>query len=255
MKTAIINVCTTANEGDTFVYVRLLCSPCTFCTDVLSRRDSGVQCIATPSPRTMHGAVSPVTPNLSSALISLTRVYRLMESRLLVKHHLFPSNIRSIFLIFLHTSSTNSHLQFLRSYSPASHSHTTASSWTLQAPPTHPVHPQAKSAWVPSPLTTTRHTTPLMPLRYRTPPTHNTQPPLAHLPGTRMTTMLSCRRMMGSPRGTVAGSGIMEERRMLKILLRMETMRLRGMLLVGRRLGGGRLLVEWPRWIVSCFFF
>ena len=150
-----------------------------------------------------------------------------------------------MFLIFLHTSSPNPHLQFLRSFSPASHSHTTASSSTLQAPPTHPVHPQAKSVWAPSPLTTIRHTTPLMPLRYRTPPTHNTQPPLAHLPGTRRMMMLSYRRMMGSPPGTVEGSGIMEERRMLKILLRMERMRLRGMLLVGRRLGGGRLLVEW----------
>ena len=45
------------------------------------------------------------------------------------------------------------------------------------------------------------------------------------------------------PPSTVEGSGIME-RMMLKILLRMETMGLRGMLLVGRRLGGGRLLVE-----------
>ena len=94
MKTAIINVCTTANEGDTFVYVRLPCSPGTFCTDMLPRRDSGVQYIATLSPRTMHEAVSPVTPNLSSALISLLRVHRLMESRLMVQHHLFPSNIR-----------------------------------------------------------------------------------------------------------------------------------------------------------------
>ena len=65
--------------------------------------------------------------------------------------------------------------------------------------------------------------------------------------------MLSYRRMMGSPPGIVEGNGIMEERRMLKILLRMETMRLRGMLLVGRRLGGGRLLVEWVD--CSCFFF
>ena len=94
---------------------------------------------------------------------------------------------------------------------------------------------------------------PLMPLRYRTPPTHNTQPPLAHLPGTSMMMMLSYRRMMGSPPGTVEGSGIMEERRMLKILLLMETMRLRGMLLVDQRLGGGRLLVEWVD--CSCFFF
>lgn len=65
-----------------------------FCTDVFHRRDSGVQYIATPSLGTMHGAVSPVTPNLLSALKSLTRVYRLVESRLLVKRHLFPSNIR-----------------------------------------------------------------------------------------------------------------------------------------------------------------
>ena len=157
-------------------------------------------------------------------------------------------------LRLLHTSSPNRHLQFLRSYSPASHSHTTASSSTLQAPPTHPVLLQAKSAWAPSPLTITRHIMPLMPLRYRTPPTHNTQPPLAHLPGTRTMMMLSYRRMMGSPPGIVEGSGIMEVRRMLKILLRMEMMRLRGMLLVGLRLGGGRLLVDMG-WIVSCFFF
>jgi hypothetical protein len=65
-----------------------------FCTDVLPRRDSGVQYIATPSPRPMHRAVSPITPDISSALTSLIRVHRLMESRLLVKRYLFPSNIR-----------------------------------------------------------------------------------------------------------------------------------------------------------------
>ena len=63
--------------------------------------------------------------------------------------------------------------------------------------------------------------------------------------------MLSYRRMMGRSPGTVEGSGIME-RRMLKILLLMEMMRLRGMLLVDQRLGGGRLLVEWVD--CSCFF-